>query len=73
MFRARLVTGDSTAMGSGEARFLKQGEPLAPISGQESRRGLRTASGPALNGSFTGLMSPGAMSKSISEGTRIVG
>lgn len=72
MFRARLVTGDSTAMGPGEARFT-QGEPLDPISGKESHGGLRTASGPALNGSFTGLMSPGAISKSISEGTRIVG
>jgi len=72
MFRARLVTGDSTAMGPGEARFFMQGEPLAPTSGKENRGGRWADSGPVLNGSFTGLMSPGTISKSISEGTRIV-
>lgn len=66
MFRARLVTGDRTAMGPGEARLFTQGEPLAPTSGRESRGGRRTGWGPELNGSFTGLMSPAKESKSIS-------
>jgi len=60
-------------MGPGEARLFKQGEPLTPSSDKDNRRGRRTDSGPVLNGSHTGLMSPGTLSKSISEGKQIVG